>query len=194
MNSEQDYLQKITINMSDMDVQDVVRSTFGPSWECLNDLEVWTHYDKAYSYRKRLALDQQVSTMIQNQQQGISASSSTLLLSSLESTPVLTESPEDSPASAPPVDATRDFALRFSHAVEFSNFVLAQTRHIYKSSFPGTHSQSKPPIPLSFSYQEVVDAQYIADQASKAMLNPGRFSTNGICCAHVHSFRSMGFG
>ena len=100
MNSEQDYLQNITVNMSDSDVQDSIRSTFGSSWECLNDLEVWTHYDKPYSYREQLALDQEVSTMIQNQQQGLSGSSPTPLLSSLESTPVLTESPEDSPASA----------------------------------------------------------------------------------------------
>ena len=65
-----------------------------------------------------------------------------------------------------------DFAPTFYHIVEFSTFVVEQTKYIYSLKFSKSLAHNKPKILVSLSYNEFVDLRYIAKITAKAMLNP----------------------
>ena len=71
-----------------------------------------------------------------------------------------------------PLDDHIDFAPTFYHIVEFSTFVVEQAKYIYSLKFGKSPACNKPKIPVSLSYNEIVDSKYIAEITAKAMLNP----------------------
>jgi len=90
-------------------------------------------------------------------------------LSSGFPTPGLDISHSQSPL---PLDDHIDFAPTFYHIVEFSTFVVEQAKYIYSLKFGKSPACNKPKIPVSLSYNEIVDSKYIAEITAKAMLNP----------------------
>lgn len=169
-----EYLDQITVDMTDSDVQDIVRTAFGASWNGLNELEVWTHYDNALSYREKMSSDRELSCMIRIQQ-SLQVPAPAQPFSSLDSTPAVMDSPPR--GTTPALEHNADFAPAFYHALEFSRFVLDRTQHTYKSAIARSHPGGKPAIPVTLSYQEIVDAEYIVDRVTKAMLNPCEYFT-----------------
>lgn len=75
----------------------------------------------------------------------------------------------------PSTDQNPDFAPGFYHVILFSNFVVAQAQYIFNSKYNNNPGVVKPLIPTSLSYNEVVDARYIAEVAANAMSNSSMF-------------------
>jgi hypothetical protein len=164
------YLDRITIELSDNQVKDIVQEAFGTSWGTLNELQVWTHYDNAFSRREQLSFDRQLSNWPKPRQAYLPPNQSPRS-SSMRSTP----SVASSPASSPAITLDEDFCPAFDHAIEFSKFVVAQAKYFLHSKQQMCPPSIKPPIPVSLAYNEVIDANFIADIAVKAMSNPGEF-------------------
>ena len=96
-------------------------------------------------------------------------------VSSLHSTANVTCSPVDSPVTTPAVDDNLDFCPAFYHVIEFSKFVVAQAQYLFAQRVQKLPSNVKRRIPRSFSYNEVVDATFIAEIAVEALCNQGEF-------------------
>jgi hypothetical protein len=190
MEPQQSYLNRITIDMPEIVIKDIVREMIGPGWDILNDLQRWIHYDNALSHQEKLKLDRDLSTMLRSHQVSHSAALGSPQLSSLSSTPHQSHSPSLTPS---PLDEDIDFAKMFYHVVEFSTYVLEQTQFVFSSKVSRYPGHVKPTIPESLSVNEVIDANYIAGIASRAMCNPGKFlDCSGVNNADFQSFGSMG--
>ena len=81
----------------------------------------------------------------------------------------------DSPLNTP-LDTNLHYNNAFHHIMEFATFVVAQAHHIFRHKFQNCMNAEKPKIPRTFSYNEIVDAQHIAEIAANAMSNPCEFS------------------
>jgi hypothetical protein len=66
MQPDPGYLHNITVDMTEDNVKDIVHTAFGSSWEYMNELKIWTHYDNALLYCEKMSFDK-LSTMIQKQ-------------------------------------------------------------------------------------------------------------------------------
>jgi hypothetical protein len=167
------YLAKITVEMTESEVQNIVQQAFGQSWVIMNELEIWTHYDKALSHQDDLRLQKQLATMINtNQSLRLSCNPSPGTLS-LDITPSLTASPSLSPGPVPTLNKNPDFLPEFDHILEFSTFVVAQAKYFSELKSENGPPIIKPRIPYSLSYNEIVDARYISAIVAQAMSNPG---------------------
>jgi len=166
MQDSHDYLRQITANMSEDIVKDVVHEAIGSNWHFLTELEIWTHYDNALSHQEDLALDEKLFNMLRTHKASSHASPP---LSSGFPIPGLDISRSWTPLS---LDDHIDFAPTFYHIVEFSMFVVEQAKYIYSLKFSKSLARNKPKIPVSLSYNKIVDSKYIAEITAKARLNP----------------------
>jgi len=153
MQDSHNYLGRITANMGEDVVKDVVHKAIGSNWKFLTKLEMWTHYDNALSRQEDLALDKKLSNMLRTHEASSYASPP---LSSGFPTP----GPDISCSRSPlPLDDHINFAPTFYHIVEFSTFVVEQAKYIYSLKFGKSPAHNKSKIPVSFSYNEIVDSK-----------------------------------
>lgn len=173
MSQEYKYLDSITLDMTDDDVQEVVRKAFGPLWNDFNDVQVWTHYETALTRRDDLSLDSQLFSLCKRQDATPHPTNADSIVSSLHTTPSLDPSASPSKSTTPGPDELLDLSPAFYEILEFSTFVLAQAQYIYNHKFQNSPAPLKPRIPGSLTYNQVVDAKYISEIAAEAMGNPG---------------------